>query len=206
MHRNRYGHALSLASCLFAVCLFCTKHCRAGKPNFVLIVADDLGYGDVGCFGSTVNQTPHIDTLAAAGVRFTDFTEYLDDDEGRLGLRGNAKSHKYYSHDLLTERALKFTRAAKRSERPFSHYAAYTLPHFSSRDEDEHGLAVPTTEPYSTRDWDERSKKYAAMIHRLDRDVAGGRRSSNDADGLSPIRPSLSQELVERALIVDSPL
>jgi arylsulfatase A-like enzyme len=73
MHRNRYGHALSLASCLFAVCLFCTEHCRAGKPNFVLIVADDLGYGDVGCFGSTVNQTPHIDTLAAAGVRFTDF-------------------------------------------------------------------------------------------------------------------------------------
>ena len=46
MHRNRYGHALSLASCLFAVCLFCTKHCRAGKPNFVLIVADDLGYGE----------------------------------------------------------------------------------------------------------------------------------------------------------------
>jgi arylsulfatase A-like enzyme len=43
------------------------------RPNFVLIVADDLGYGDVGCYGSEVNKTPHIDALAASGVRFTDF-------------------------------------------------------------------------------------------------------------------------------------
>lgn len=43
------------------------------KPNFVLIVADDLGYGDLGCYGSTANKTPHIDALAASGMRFTDF-------------------------------------------------------------------------------------------------------------------------------------
>lgn len=42
-------------------------------PNIVLIVADDLGYGDVGCYGSTFNKTPHIDALAATGLRFTDF-------------------------------------------------------------------------------------------------------------------------------------
>lgn len=42
-------------------------------PNIVLIVADDLGYGDLGCYGSSVHQTPHIDALAATGVRFTDF-------------------------------------------------------------------------------------------------------------------------------------
>lgn len=42
-------------------------------PNIVLIVADDLGYGDVGCYGSTINWTPRIDALAASGVRFTDF-------------------------------------------------------------------------------------------------------------------------------------
>ena len=45
----------------------------AERPNFVLIVADDLGYGDVGCYGNAENKTPHIDALAAAGVRFTDF-------------------------------------------------------------------------------------------------------------------------------------
>ena len=43
------------------------------RPNIVLIMADDLGYGDLGCYGSKLNQTPHIDSLAAGGVRFTDF-------------------------------------------------------------------------------------------------------------------------------------
>jgi hypothetical protein len=47
---------------------------EAGSPpNIVLIVADDLGYGDLGCYGSTTNRTPHIDKLAANGLRFTDF-------------------------------------------------------------------------------------------------------------------------------------
>ena len=43
------------------------------RPNFVLILADDLGYGDIGCYGSTRNKTPHLDRLAAEGMRFTDF-------------------------------------------------------------------------------------------------------------------------------------
>lgn len=42
-------------------------------PNIILIVADDLGYGDLACYGSTTNRTPNIDALAAGGVRFTDF-------------------------------------------------------------------------------------------------------------------------------------
>ncbi|WP_442512195.1 sulfatase family protein [Novipirellula sp. SH528] len=41
-------------------------------PNVVLIYADDLGYGDVGCYGATKVQTPNIDKLAAEGRRFTD--------------------------------------------------------------------------------------------------------------------------------------
>jgi arylsulfatase A-like enzyme len=43
------------------------------KPNIILINCDDLGYGDVGCYGSQVNRTPAIDRLAAEGIRFTDF-------------------------------------------------------------------------------------------------------------------------------------
>ncbi len=40
--------------------------------NVVLILADDLGYGDLGCYGSQVHRTPNLDRLAAEGVRFTD--------------------------------------------------------------------------------------------------------------------------------------
>jgi arylsulfatase A-like enzyme len=42
------------------------------KPNIIFIMADDLGYGDLGCYGQTQIQTPHIDRLAAQGMRFTD--------------------------------------------------------------------------------------------------------------------------------------
>lgn len=44
-----------------------------GKPNIVLIVADDLGYADVGCYGQKKIRTPHLDRLAAQGTRFTQF-------------------------------------------------------------------------------------------------------------------------------------
>lgn len=44
----------------------------AESPNLVIIFADDLGYGDVGCYGATKVKTPHIDRLAREGRRFTD--------------------------------------------------------------------------------------------------------------------------------------
>ncbi|MCP4511501.1 MAG: sulfatase-like hydrolase/transferase [Fuerstiella sp.] len=43
------------------------------QPNIIFILADDLGYGDIGCYGSAINRTPHLDRLAAGGIRFTDF-------------------------------------------------------------------------------------------------------------------------------------
>ena len=42
------------------------------KPNIILINCDDMGYGDLGCYGSPVNQTPCIDMLARQGIRFTE--------------------------------------------------------------------------------------------------------------------------------------
>jgi arylsulfatase A-like enzyme len=43
------------------------------KPSIILIVADDLGFGDLGCYGQTQIQTPNIDKLATEGMRFTSF-------------------------------------------------------------------------------------------------------------------------------------
>jgi arylsulfatase A len=45
----------------------------SARPNIVVILADDLGYGDIGAFGATDINTPYIDSLAANGIRFTSF-------------------------------------------------------------------------------------------------------------------------------------
>jgi hypothetical protein len=46
----------------------------AGKsPNIIIIFADDLGYGDLSCYGHPSIKTPHLDRMAAEGMRFTDF-------------------------------------------------------------------------------------------------------------------------------------
>src|ERR1051325_2842120 len=45
----------------------------AQKPNFIIILADDLGYGDLGCYGHPSIRTPNLDRMAAEGMRFTEF-------------------------------------------------------------------------------------------------------------------------------------
>ncbi|SKB00887.1 Sulfatase [Prosthecobacter debontii] len=51
----------------------CTIALGAPKPNILFILADDLGYGDLGCYGCPDIRTPHLDRLAQEGVRFTQF-------------------------------------------------------------------------------------------------------------------------------------
>ncbi|MEZ5354692.1 MAG: sulfatase-like hydrolase/transferase, partial [Bryobacteraceae bacterium] len=43
------------------------------KPNFIFVLADDMGYGDLGCYGAQGYKTPNIDRMAAEGARFTDY-------------------------------------------------------------------------------------------------------------------------------------
>jgi arylsulfatase A-like enzyme len=59
-------------SALCSLCL-CGSISAADKPNVVLIVIDDLGQRDLGCYGSTFYKTPNIDRMAKDGLRFTDF-------------------------------------------------------------------------------------------------------------------------------------
>ncbi len=258
--------ALCILCCGWGNQLLASDNQDAEKPNIIFIMADDLGYGDLGSYGQIKIETPNIDRLASEGIRFTQayaggpvctpsrsvlmtglhnghtpardniphyptylededftvaemlkqagyrcggvgkwslgdpgtegdatnqgfdmwfgyqnqdhahyyYTEYLDDsyeseNNFRKELPGNTKSHKHYSHNLIAERALDFIRDSQ--DGPFFLYAAFTLPHFSARSEDQDGLAVPSMAPYSNENWDEKSKKYAAMVHMLDKDV-----------------------------------
>ncbi len=67
--RRLFAVALS-ALCLLGVLAIAAA---ASKPNFVVIFIDDMGYGDIGPFGSTINDTPHLDRMAREGMKLTSF-------------------------------------------------------------------------------------------------------------------------------------
>jgi arylsulfatase A-like enzyme len=74
--RSTLYHAAALLAVMIS--MICIPGCMtqengAGKPNIVFIMIDDLGYGDLGCYGNRFNLTPNIDRLAEQGLRFTDF-------------------------------------------------------------------------------------------------------------------------------------
>jgi arylsulfatase A-like enzyme len=64
---NRLMQKLSV----LVVALFVSVACHAAKPNIVFILADDLGYGDLGCYGQEQIKTPCLDKMATEGLRFT---------------------------------------------------------------------------------------------------------------------------------------
>jgi len=237
-------------------------------PNIIFIMADDLGFGDLGCYGQKLIHTPCIDRMASEGTRFTQcyaggpvcapsrcvlmtgqhtghtrvrdnsgrvggvkdemsvsgeghriplleedvtvaevlkkagyatgitgkwglgeagttgvpnrqgfdewygflnqnhavfyFTDYLWHNEQKEWIEENKDNRRQkYTHDLFTEFAMDFIR--RHQKESFFLYVAYTIPHLD--------LEVPSLEPYAARPWPERSKIFAAMITRLDRDV-----------------------------------
>lgn len=61
-------------SMILLIWLGCCRIAHAAdKPNLIWIMADDLGYGDLGCYGQKVITTPHLDRMASEGLRFTQF-------------------------------------------------------------------------------------------------------------------------------------
>ena len=69
------GFIMKIRSFLAACLLVCSAATHAAEtkpagPNIIVILADDVGWGDAGCYGATQVKTPHIDRLAAEGQRF----------------------------------------------------------------------------------------------------------------------------------------
>jgi arylsulfatase A-like enzyme len=60
------------ATALLALLLLSSTAQAAKRPNIIVILADDLGFSDIGSYGSEI-QTPHLDDLAARGTRFRNF-------------------------------------------------------------------------------------------------------------------------------------
>ena len=72
--RREIGWTLLFIGCLWADAVgdaSVSGARRFGKPNILIILADDLGYGELGCQGNPQIPTPHIDSIASGGVRFT---------------------------------------------------------------------------------------------------------------------------------------
>ncbi|HEX4591755.1 MAG TPA: sulfatase [Gemmataceae bacterium] len=61
------------AACAFAACGYAAAAEPPPKPNIVIILADDVGYADIACFGNKLVRTPNLDRMAAEGIRLTDF-------------------------------------------------------------------------------------------------------------------------------------
>jgi arylsulfatase A-like enzyme len=62
-----------LSAFFFIFSLFVSSSLAANKPNVILILVDDLGYGDLACYGADEMQTPNLDKLFASGMRFDQF-------------------------------------------------------------------------------------------------------------------------------------
>ena len=76
---------LALTGCILSSPVSATEESR---PNILFILVDDLGYADLGCQGSKEIRTPHIDGLAASGLRFTD--AYVTAPQCGQGHRGHS--------------------------------------------------------------------------------------------------------------------
>src|SRR4051812_3246151 len=69
----RHARSVLVVGALCFACVGPVAHAvdQPVPPNFIVILADDLGWRDLGCYGNAFHETPHLDRLARHGMRFT---------------------------------------------------------------------------------------------------------------------------------------
>ena len=87
----------TLASVLLACGILCsyTAHAAAPRTNVVLIITDDMGFSDLGCYGGEID-TPNIDSLARHGIKFSQFYNCGKCEPSRAALM---TGHQFWTHD-----------------------------------------------------------------------------------------------------------
>jgi arylsulfatase A-like enzyme len=110
---------LPLAILIGAILVFSCGRVDNEKPNIVLIVADDLGYGDLSCYGQEVLKTPNIDRMASEGIMFTNHytgctvcapsraSLLTGLHQGHVSVRGNGPNMILYDEDITLAEKLK---------------------------------------------------------------------------------------------------
>ena len=71
--RERWRFVLGWVGWLGLAAALLAAPAKSQPPNFIFVLIDDMGYGDLSCYGGQPGQTPHLDALAGEGIRFTQF-------------------------------------------------------------------------------------------------------------------------------------
>ena len=70
---TRTGLSIPVLACGLALVAVGSSPAAGPQPNVIILLADDLGWGDLSCYGGKLAATPHLDRMAKEGVRFTQF-------------------------------------------------------------------------------------------------------------------------------------
>jgi arylsulfatase A-like enzyme len=135
---------------------------KSPLPNVVIVYADDLGYGDLGCYGNKAIRTPNIDRMAAEGIRFTDFyvaqavcsasrtallTGCYPNRVGILGALGPSAKHGIHENEMTIAELL------KQRDYATAIYGKWHLGHHSKYLPAHHGFDDYYGLPYSNDMW-----------------------------------------------------
>ena len=85
MNENAFSSRLGFVCALLGLVLPLSKAAKLERPNFIIIFCDDLGYADIGPFGSDKHSTPSLDRMTAEGRKLTSFYVTSDDLTGAKG-------------------------------------------------------------------------------------------------------------------------